>query len=219
MFGAPGHAYVYLIYGMYHCFNVITAPVGTPQGVLIRALEPVDGIEEIKLARYNKTEITKAQYKNLTNGPGKLCRALGITLKERGVSLQSDTLHIELVPKEEHISSQYKITAGPRINIDYAEEAVHYPWRFYYEGHPFVSKISDINNFSNISIVTYNISTVRQEISIYRQIITLRIKKTVPKWNSLSLSAPSAVAILSSKFSLDNSAAIKSAVSGSAKCI
>ena len=67
MFGAPGHAYVYLIYGMYHCFNVITAPVGTPQGVLIRALEPVDGIEEIKLARYNKTEITKAQYKNLTN--------------------------------------------------------------------------------------------------------------------------------------------------------
>ena len=60
---APGHAYVYLIYGMYHCFNVITAPVGTPQGVLIRALEPVDGIEEIKLARYNKTDITKAQYK------------------------------------------------------------------------------------------------------------------------------------------------------------
>ncbi|AJG74388.1 DNA-3-methyladenine glycosylase [Bacillus thuringiensis] len=140
MFSAPGHAYVYLIYGMYHCFNVITAPVGTPQGVLIRALEPVDGIEEIKLARYNKTDITKAQYKNLTNGPGKLCRALGITLEERGVSLQSDTLHIELVPKEEHISSQYKITAGPRINIDYAEEAVHYPWRFYYEGHPFVSK-------------------------------------------------------------------------------
>lgn len=140
MFGAPGHAYVYLIYGMYHCFNVITAPLGTPQGILIRALEPVDGIAEIKLARYNKTEITKAQYKNLTNGPGKLCRALGITLKERGVSLQSDTLHIELVPKEKHISSQYKITAGPRINIDYAEEAVHYPWRFYYEGHPFVSK-------------------------------------------------------------------------------
>ena len=134
MFGAPGHAYVYLIYGMYHCFNVITAPVGTPQGVLIRALEPVDGIEEIKLARYNKTDITKAQYKNLTNGPGKLCRALGITLEERGVSLQSDTLHIEIVPEEEHISSQYKITAGPRINIDYAEEAVHYPWRFIMRG-------------------------------------------------------------------------------------
>ena len=162
--------------------------------MLIRALEPVDGIEEIKLARYNKTDITKAQYKNLTNGPGKLCRALGITLEERGVSLQSDTLHIELVREEEHISSQYKITAGPRINIDYAEEAIHYPWRFIMKGIRLFQRNKRFNK------------TIQ--------------KKTVPKWNSLSLySAPSAVAILSSKFSLDNSAAIKSAVSGSAKCI
>ncbi|MBY0596617.1 DNA-3-methyladenine glycosylase [Bacillus bingmayongensis] len=140
MFGAPGHAYVYLIYGMYHCFNVITAPVGIPQGVLIRALEPVDGIEVMKIARYDKTDITKTQYKNLTNGPGKLCRALGITLEERGLSLQGDELYIELVPEEEHLSSEYDITAGPRINIDYAEEAVDYPWRFYFKKHPFVSK-------------------------------------------------------------------------------
>ena len=61
-------------------------------------------------------------------------------LEERGVSLQSDTLHIELVPEEDHLSSTHNIIAGPRINIDYAEEAVHYPWRFYYEKHPFVSK-------------------------------------------------------------------------------
>ncbi|PDY02513.1 DNA-3-methyladenine glycosylase [Bacillus pseudomycoides] len=140
MFGAPGHAYIYLIYGMYHCFNVITAPVGTPQGVLIRALEPVDGIEDIKMARYGKTDLTKSQYKNLTNGPGKLCRALGITLEERGLSLQGDELYIELVPEAEQLSSQYEIVTGPRINIDYAEEAVHYPWRFYFKNHPFVSK-------------------------------------------------------------------------------
>ncbi|MEH7456002.1 3-methyladenine DNA glycosylase [Bacillus pseudomycoides] len=140
MFGAPGHAYVYLIYGMYHCFNVITAPIGIPQGVLIRALEPADGIEEMKIARYDKVDITKAQYKNLTNGPGKLCRALGITLEERGLSLQSNELYIELVPEAEHLSSQYEIAKGPRINIDYAEEAVHYPWRFYFQKHHFVSK-------------------------------------------------------------------------------
>ncbi|EMA6344127.1 DNA-3-methyladenine glycosylase [Bacillus cytotoxicus] len=140
MFGAPGHAYVYLIYGMYHCFNVITAPVGIPHGVLIRALEPAEGVEEMKLARYSKTELTKTQYKNLTNGPGKLCRALNITLNERGLSLQGDKLYIELVPESQHLSSQYEIAKSPRINIDYAEEAVHYPWRFYFQNNPFVSK-------------------------------------------------------------------------------
>jgi DNA-3-methyladenine glycosylase len=140
MFGPPGHAYVYLIYGMYHCFNIITAPIDVPQGVLIRALEPVEGIEEMKMARYNKVDITKAQYRNLTSGPGKLCRALSITLEERGTSMQSDELYVELVSEEKHLSSQYPIVAGPRINIDYAEEAISYPWRFYFENHPFVSK-------------------------------------------------------------------------------
>lgn len=140
MFSTPGHAYVYLIYGMYHCFNIITAPEGIPQGVLIRALEPVEGIEEMKQARYGKTDITKSQFKNLTNGPGKLCKAMGITLEQKGLLLTSDELYIEKVPNDKHLSHTYNITAGPRINIDYAEEAVHYPWRFYFEGHPFVSK-------------------------------------------------------------------------------
>ncbi|MDR4151556.1 DNA-3-methyladenine glycosylase, partial [Bacillus thuringiensis] len=64
--------YVSLIYGMSHFFNVIRGQVGTPQGVLIRAIEQVDGIEGIRLARYNKTDITKERYRNLTSGPGKL---------------------------------------------------------------------------------------------------------------------------------------------------
>ncbi|PHA02534.1 3-methyladenine DNA glycosylase [Bacillus pseudomycoides] len=140
MFSTPGHAYVYLIYGMYHCFNIITAPEGVPQGVLIRALEPVEGIEEMKQARYGKTDITKSQFKNLTNGPGKLCKAMGITLEQKGLLLTSDELYIEKVPNDKHLSHTYNITAGPRINIDYAEEAVHYPWRFYFQDHPFVSK-------------------------------------------------------------------------------
>ncbi|CAM4081282.1 3-methyladenine DNA glycosylase [Bacillus manliponensis] len=140
MFGEPGYSYVYLIYGMYHCFNIVTAQVGTPHAILIRALEPVDGIEEMKCARYDKSEITKAQYKNLTNGPGKLCKALSITMEEKGLSMQSDELYVELVSEEEHLDSQYEIVEGPRINIDYAEEAIHYPWRFYFEKHRFVSK-------------------------------------------------------------------------------
>ncbi|MCP8968181.1 DNA-3-methyladenine glycosylase [Ectobacillus ponti] len=140
MFGPPGHAYVYLIYGMYHCFNIITAPEGIPQGVLIRALEPAEGIEEMKAARFGKIDITKSQYRNLTNGPGKLCRALDITFAQRGLSLLGDELYMEVVEPEQHLSKQYEMAAGPRINIDYAEEAIHYPWRFYYKGHPFVSK-------------------------------------------------------------------------------
>lgn len=140
MFGPPGYAYVYLIYGMYHCFNIITAPEGTPQGVLIRALEPDEGIEDMAADRFGKTDITQRQYKNLTSGPGKLCRALAITMKQKGLSMQSDELFMEVIPDEMHLSQRYEITAGPRIGIDYAEEAVHYPWRFYFQGHPFVSK-------------------------------------------------------------------------------
>ncbi|GGE70070.1 DNA-3-methyladenine glycosylase [Priestia taiwanensis] len=140
MFGEAGYAYVYLIYGMHHCFNIVTAEIDIPHAILIRAIEPVDGIEEMKISRFSKTDITKAQYRNLTSGPGKLCRALGITLEQQGHSMQRDDLYIELVPEEEHLSSSYAVAAGPRINIDYAEEAIDYPWRFYYEGHPFVSK-------------------------------------------------------------------------------
>ncbi|WP_369900807.1 DNA-3-methyladenine glycosylase [Bacillus manliponensis] len=140
MFGDAGYSYVYLIYGMYHCFNIVTAQVGVPHAILIRALEPVDGIEEMKYARYGKSEITNAQYKNLTNGPGKLCKALSITIEEKGLSMQSDELYVELVSEEERLASKYEIVAGPRINIDYAEEAIHYPWRFYFDKHPFVSK-------------------------------------------------------------------------------
>ncbi|MFC5775337.1 DNA-3-methyladenine glycosylase [Ectobacillus antri] len=135
MFGAPGHAYVYLIYGMYDCFNIITAPEGVPHGILVRAIMPDEGIEEMLYARYGTINVSKSQMRNLTNGPGKLCKAMCITRVHNGVSLFGNTLYIEACNP-----LPYEITTGPRINIDYAEEAVHYPWRFYYKGHPGVSK-------------------------------------------------------------------------------
>ncbi|MBO9128746.1 DNA-3-methyladenine glycosylase [Bacillus sp. 165] len=140
MFGPPAHAYVYFIYGMYYCFNIITAHKEVPQGVLIRALEPAESIEEMKLSRYGKNTITKQQWKNLTNGPGKLCRAMNITKEQTGLSLLSNELYIEYVEPDVHLSTTHSIIAGPRIGIDYAEEAVDYPWRFYFKDHPCISK-------------------------------------------------------------------------------
>lgn len=138
MYGPPGFAYVYLIYGMYYCMNVVTEKPGKPAAVLIRAVEPVKGIEEMAFNRYGKKTkgLKKNCLLNLTNGPGKLCQSLGISKKNYGDDLTGDLLSIYAdfqTPKPEIIST-------PRINIGYAEEAVHHPWRFYVKDNPFVSK-------------------------------------------------------------------------------
>lgn len=93
MFGPPGHAYIYLIYGMYHCFNVVTATEGQPQAVLIRALKPKDGIDLMLARRQFKTNhqhIKTKRLHQLTNGPGKLCQALAIT-KNNMVMISQET--------------------------------------------------------------------------------------------------------------------------------
>ncbi|SKC83347.1 DNA-3-methyladenine glycosylase [Maledivibacter halophilus] len=137
MFGPPGYAYVYLIYGMYYCMNVVTEKKGEGAAILIRALEPINGINQMALNRYGKTleEINKRQIKNLTNGPGKLCRALNITKDNYGDDLTGDKLFIT--------DDGYKcfdIGISKRINIDYAEEAKDFPWRFFIKGNLNVSK-------------------------------------------------------------------------------
>lgn len=130
MFGPAGYAYVYLIYGMYECFNIVTGPVDDAQAVLIRAIEPVEGIDIMK-ARRNTQKLT-----NLCSGPGKLCRAMGITRELYGADLCGEKIYLvygEDVPEED-------VVRTPRINVDYAGAAKDFLWRFLVKGNTFVSK-------------------------------------------------------------------------------
>lgn len=130
-FGPGGHAYVYLIYGMYNCFNIVTNVVEKPEMVLIRAIEPVEGIEIMKKRR--KTE----NLRNLCSGPGKLCQAMDITRKLHGMDLCGDNFYLL---DNERISEK-NILSTPRINIDYAGEAKEYPWRFLIKDNKFISTL------------------------------------------------------------------------------
>ena len=136
MFGDPGFSYVYLIYGIYNCFNIVVAKEGDPQAVLIRALEPLEGLETMAINRYNKDykKLSQKQIYGLTNGPGKLCMAMNIDKSLNGEDLSQDTLYLEAGKEEEQ-----KIVRAKRIGIDYAQEAKDYPWRFYLKDNPFVS--------------------------------------------------------------------------------
>ena len=124
-----GTIYVYLIYGMYHCFNIITDTVNKPSAVLIRGAEPVENIEKLSILRYNKpyNDLTSYQKKNFLNGPGKLCKGLNIdkSFNEKSI-LDSD---IYILDNKDFDKSLIK--TGKRINIDYAEEAKDFLWRFY----------------------------------------------------------------------------------------
>jgi len=117
MFGPPGHAYVYLIYGMYWCMNVVTEGVGHASAVLIRAVEPVGAI------------------KTRTQGPGLLCRAMGIDRHLNGRDLLSADFHIT-----DDLPARFRIVKRPRIGVDYAGSWARRHLRFYIAGNPFVSR-------------------------------------------------------------------------------
>lgn len=118
MYEEPGTLYVYLIYGVYHCLNVITEPKGMPCAVLIRQLFPIDGIEH--MVQNRKTKIGK-DFKNLADGPGKLCIALDITKNEfNGKDSCSTDSKLFFTTGEKGLNE--KITVNKRIGIDYAEE-------------------------------------------------------------------------------------------------
>lgn len=138
MYESGGHAYVYQIYGMHFCLNIVTEDDTVGAAVLIRGLEPIEGIAQMARNRYNKewSQLSSKEMKNLTNGPGKLCKALNIDKKCNGKQLLGDEIYIS----EPHNNEKFKILSSKRINIDYAEEYKDVNWRFFIENNAFISK-------------------------------------------------------------------------------
>jgi len=118
LYGPPGLAYVYLIYGMYHLLNCVTWPDGQPSALLIRGIEPIEGIDRT------------------TDGPGKLTRAMDIDMRHNRVALDGELLWIE---SGEELPSD-RLKTGPRIGVDYAGEWAARPWRYWEAGNRHVSK-------------------------------------------------------------------------------
>ncbi|HEX7482784.1 MAG TPA: DNA-3-methyladenine glycosylase, partial [Candidatus Bathyarchaeia archaeon] len=131
MYGQKGHAYVYFIYGLYYCFNLTAGNVpGKPEAVLIRALEPVAG-EEIMANRRRK----QVKVANLTNGPSKLCMAMGISKAQNKADLTTSPLYIEDAP----LIPPTDIVETTRVGVDYSGDWKNKPWRFYIRNNRFVS--------------------------------------------------------------------------------
>ncbi|MGM7702488.1 DNA-3-methyladenine glycosylase [Pseudalkalibacillus sp. Hm43] len=137
MYGPPGHVYMFLIYGMHHCFNIVTGPVSKPEAILIRGLEPTEGTDRMLNNRYGtKERYTNTQIRNLSNGPGKLSRAMGFDMSHYGLPL----IGSEITLRDYKQIPDSEVEVGPRINIDYAEEHVGLPYRFSIKSNPYVSK-------------------------------------------------------------------------------
>jgi DNA-3-methyladenine glycosylase len=136
-YGPAGAAYIYLIYGMYYCLNITAGPLGVPEVVLIRALEPVSGLEFMRKRRMSDKTL------QLCSGPGKLCMALDINNSLYGVDLCSDgPLFLE------YGQTPAETEASRRIGIDYALLCRDKPWRFTISGNPYVSVKSKNCNFN-----------------------------------------------------------------------
>ncbi len=131
MYGPPGHAYVFRLYGISWAMNLVVAPEGKPHAVLIRALEPIRGLE-LMARRRGKP----AHSRELTNGPGKLTNALAITGGDYGRDLCGEELFLE---EGDEFIKRARIGRSPRINVDYSGEWAALPWRFYERGNRYVS--------------------------------------------------------------------------------
>ncbi len=128
LFAPPGTAYLYLIYGMYHCLNFVTEPEGEPCAVLLRAVEPAAGADWMARNRFGHGlgEMTAYQKKHFLDGPGRVCKAFRLTRAQNGLDLTGGQLFLWDAGEAPN-----QINVGTRIGIDYAEEAIHFPWRFY----------------------------------------------------------------------------------------
>lgn len=136
MYEDGGTIYVYQTYGIHYLMNFVTLGLGNPQGVLIRAVQPLNNLEQIAINRYQKSydQLSLYQKKNMTNGPGKLTQALDINKDLNGKSLFTDEIYL--------IGNKvdFEIEIDKRIGIDYAKEAVDYPYRFYIRDNDHVSR-------------------------------------------------------------------------------
>ena len=132
MYMQGGVSYVYLCYGIHEMFNVVVSAEGQPHAILIRAINPTDGLD-IMLLRRNMAAVKP----NITKGPGSVAKALGISRKINALSLQSDVIWIE---DRGLTFTDEEVTAGPRVGVDYAGEDALLPYRFYVKGNIYVSK-------------------------------------------------------------------------------
>jgi DNA-3-methyladenine glycosylase len=133
-----GFAYVFRVYGNNYCLNVVTQKENMPEAVLIRALEPCYGIELMGNRRkLNLSDGKKSNFKNLANGPSKLCQAFDINTSLNGIDLCGNKLYIM---SNSQLEADREIVATPRINIDYAEEYKDKLWRFYLNDSEFISR-------------------------------------------------------------------------------
>jgi DNA-3-methyladenine glycosylase len=133
MFWKGGYLYVYFTYGVHHCCNVVTGWNDHGTAVLIRAIEPVDGIEIMAVRRFSKLELSDKEFINLTNGPGKICQAFDFTRKHSGVDLSGNKIFILDQPK----INKDKIGVSERIGISKSKEL---KWRFFETGNPCLSR-------------------------------------------------------------------------------
>jgi DNA-3-methyladenine glycosylase len=129
MFGRAGHAYVYMIYGFYYMLNIVTEAADFPAAVLIRAVEPLEGLPLMQSRR--QTE----RLRSLASGPGKLCRAFAIDRTLNGNDVCGKVLYLD-----DHGEPAPKVVTTPRIGVDYAGKWKHKRWRFLIKGNEFVSK-------------------------------------------------------------------------------
>lgn len=140
LYAEPGTVYVFSIYGMYYCLNLISEEKDVAAGVLIRGIEPLEGIEKMSQLRYKKNyeELSNYEKKNFSNGPSKLCMALGIDKRDNCINtISSEELYVE----ENFLNKEaFSIVESKRIGIDYAEEAKDFLWRFYIKDNKFISK-------------------------------------------------------------------------------
>ena len=130
MYDSGGVAYIYLCYGIHHLFNVVTNSKNIPHAILIRAIEPINGIETM-LTRRNK----KNKDYTLTSGPGSLTKALGITINDSGKSLMSNLIWIE---NKKNINEN-NVISSPRVGIQYAKDDISNPWRYRIKNNPWTS--------------------------------------------------------------------------------